>query len=351
MTTAVTMDRSQDDRLRLKGLALALPKAELHVHIEGTLEPKMLLQMAARHSMSMPWKDAESLQAAYEFDGLQSFLDLYYAGASVLRDEADFEALAHAYLGRAARDGVVHAELFFDPQTHLPRGVSLQRQVAGLRRGMARAQAESGITSALILCVLRHLSEEEGFAVIEEALPLRGQILGIGLDSSELGHPPEKFERLFRRVRELGWRTVAHAGEEGPPSYIRAAVELLGVDRIDHGVRCLEDPSVVKLLVDRRIPLTVCPLSNLKLKVVSDMADHNLVRLLDAGLVATVNSDDPAYFGGYMAENFAACIDALPMSASHVIALARNSIDASFLDRSQKLRHIDALSRIVDGMS
>ncbi len=328
---------------RLRELVSGVPKAELHVHIEGTLEPEMLLALAQRHGVDLPYRSPQEVLAAYSFADLQSFLDIYYTGASVLRTEQDFDDLAYAYLQRAANDNVVHAELFFDPQTHTARGVGFDIVIRGLRRGMARAEAARGITSQLIMCFLRHLSEAQGFETLESAMPHREQILGVGLDSSERGHPPEKFARLFARCRELGFRLVAHAGEEGPPAYIRTALDLLRVERIDHGVRCLEDRDLVARLARERVPLTVCPLSNVRLGVFGRMEEHNLRALLDAGLVATINSDDPAYFGGGMNANWLAAFDSLELDTGHLLVLAKNSFRASFLDRERKARWLDAV--------
>ena len=312
-------------------LARRIPKAELHIHIEGSLEPELIFALAQRNGVALPYASVAALRAAYAFTDLQSFLDIYYAGASVLLHEADFADMAWAYFLRAKADNVVHAELFFDPQTHTARGVPMATVIRGLTTACARARAELGISSHLILCFLRHLSEEDAFATLEAALPFREHFIGVGLDSSELGHPPTKFERVFARCRELGLRLVAHAGEEGPPDYIWQALDVLKVERIDHGVRCLEDPALVARLAAEQVPLTVCPLSNLKLCVVSDLADHPMKRLLDAGLCATVNSDDPAYFGGHLNENFAQTVQALHLTRADVVQLARNSFTASFL--------------------
>jgi len=292
-------------------LAIAIPKAELHIHIEGSLEPELIFALAQRNGVTLPYASVDALRAAYAFTDLQSFLDIYYAGASVLLHEADFHDMAWAYFLRAKADHVAHAEIFFDPQTHTARGVPMATVIEGLSSACDRARAELGISSALILCFLRHLSEEEAFATLEAALPHRGRFIGVGLDSSEVGFPPSLFSRVFARCRELGFRVVAHAGEEGPPAYIWEALRDLKVERIDHGVRSLEDPELVAELARRRIPLTVCPLSNLKLCVVKDLAEHPMKRLLDAGLCATVNSDDPAYFGGYMNANFVQTVQAL----------------------------------------
>jgi adenosine deaminase len=326
-------------------LAAALPKAELHIHIEGSLEPELIFALAQRNGVTLPYPDVEALRRAYAFTDLQSFLDIYYAGASVLLHEADFFDMAWAYLQRAHADHVIHTEIFFDPQTHTARGVDIGVVIAGLQRACARAQAEFGMTSALILCFLRHLSEEDAFATLEAALPHRAHFIGVGLDSSEVGHPPAKFSRVFARCRELGLRIVAHAGEEGPPPYIWEALNDLQAERIDHGVRSLEDPALVAELARRRTPLTVCPLSNLKLCVVNDLRDHPMKKLLDAGLCATVNSDDPAYFGGYLNANFVQTVEALNLSREHVITLARNSFEASFIDadtRAKCLARVEA---------
>jgi adenine deaminase len=317
-------------------LARSIPKAELHIHIEGSLEPELIFVLAQRNQVALPYASVEALRAAYAFTDLQSFLDIYYAGASVLLHEADFYDMAWAYFERARVDNVIHAELFFDPQTHTARGVPMAAVVQGLSRACADAQSRLGISSALILCFLRHLSEDDAFATLEAALPFREHFIGVGLDSSEVGHPPSKFSRVFARCRELGLRLVAHAGEEGPPAYIWEALNDLQVERIDHGVRCLEDPALVAELARRRVPLTVCPLSNLKLCVVKDLRDHPMKRLIDAGLCAMVNSDDPAYFGGYMNANFVQTVEALGLSADDVETLANNSFEASFMDEARR---------------
>jgi adenine deaminase len=317
-------------------LARIIPKAELHIHIEGSLEPELIFVLAQRNQVALPYASVEALRAAYAFTDLQSFLDIYYAGASVLLHEADFYDMAWAYFERAKVDNVIHAELFFDPQTHTARGVPMAAVVQGLSRACADAQSRLGISSALILCFLRHLSEDDAFATLEAALPFREHFIGVGLDSSEVGHPPSKFSRVFARCRELGLRLVAHAGEEGPPAYIWEALNDLQVERIDHGVRCLEDPALVAELARRRVPLTVCPLSNLKLCVVKDLRDHPMKRLLDAGLCAMVNSDDPAYFGGYMNANLVQTVEALHLSTGDVVALANNSFEASFMEEARR---------------
>ena len=317
-------------------LARAIPKAELHIHIEGSLEPELIFALAGRNGVKLSYDSVEALRAAYAFTDLQSFLDIYYAGASVLLKEADFYDMAWAYFERAKADNVVHAELFFDPQTHTARGVSMEAVIKGLSRACGDAKAKLGVSASLILCFLRHLSEEDAFKTLEAALPYREHFIGVGLDSSEVGHPPEKFERVFARCRELGLKLVAHAGEEGPPEYMWQAIDLLKVQRIDHGVACLQDPLLMAELAHTRLPLTVCPLSNLKLCVVDDLRDHPLKKMLDAGLCVTVNSDDPAYFGGYMNANFVQTVEALGLSREDVIALAGNSFEAAFVDVEQR---------------
>ena len=289
---------------RLPELLRRMPKAELHIHIEGSLEPELIFALAQRNRLTLPYASVDALRSAYAFTSLQSFLDIYYAGASVLIQEQDFYDMAHAYFARAAQDKVIHTELFFDPQTHTARGVSMETVINGLHRACVDAKAELGVSASLIMCFLRHLSEEDAFETLEQALPLRDKFIGVGLDSGEVGNPPEKFARVFARCRELGFHLVAHAGEEGPPEYVWTALDVLKVERIDHGVQSSKDAALMQRLAKDRIPLTVCPLSNLKLCVFADLASHNLRQLIDAGLVATVNSDDPAYFGGYMNDNF-----------------------------------------------
>jgi len=321
-------------------IACGMPKAELHVHIEGTLEPELAFALAERNAVRLPYASVDALRAAYEFQDLQSFLDVYYAGASVLLHEQDFYDLAQAYLRRAAADHVVHAEIFFDPQTHTARGVPFEVVLDGLERALHDGLRALGVSSRLILCFLRHLPEADAFATLEQALPHLGRIHGVGLDSSERGHPPSKFERVFARCRELELPCVAHAGEEGPPAYIWEALDLLQVRRIDHGVRALEDERLVERLRAARIPLTVCPLSNVKLRVFPNMRRHNLKRLLDAGLAVTVNSDDPAYFGGYVNDNIRAVQDALDLSAADWRRIARTSFEASLVDEPTRARWI-----------
>jgi adenosine deaminase len=317
---------------RLPALVQAMPKAELHMHIEGSLEPELIFELAQRNGVSLSYASVEALRAAYAFTDLQSFLDIYYAGASVLLEEQDFHDMAWAYLLRAKAHNVVHTEMFFDPQTHTDRGVPFEAVIKGLSSACVRAKAELGVSAALIMCFLRHLPEEEAFKTLAQSLPYRDLFIGVGLDSSERGHPPEKFARVFAKCKELGLHLVAHAGEEGPPQYIVDALDILHVERIDHGVRCVEDPALVQRLVKQGTALTVCPLSNVKLCVFQTMKDHNLKSLLKLGLKATVNSDDPAYFGGYMNQNFLAAFADLDLDADDAYALARNSFEASFVD-------------------
>ena len=328
---------------RLPELLRRMPKAELHIHIEGSLEPELIFALAERNQVKIPYASVEELRRAYAFTNLQSFLDIYYAGASVLIEEQDFFDMAWAYLLRAQADNVVHTEMFFDPQTHTARGVAMETVINGLHRACVQAKGELGVSASLILCFLRHLSEQEAFETLEQALPYRGKFIGVGLDSSEVGHPPEKFAKVFARCRELGFHLVAHAGEEGPPEYVWTALDLLKVERIDHGVQSPKDPELMKRLARDRIPLTVCPLSNLKLCVFPKLADHNLGALLDAGLVATVNSDDPAYFGGYMNDNFLQTFEATGLTGAQAYQLAKNSFEASFITADEKRRDIARL--------
>jgi adenosine deaminase len=334
-------------RERLPALLREMPKAELHIHIEGSLEPELIFALAQRNGVVLPYASVEALREAYAFTDLQSFLDIYYAGAGVLLTEADFYDMAWAYFERAAADHVVRAELFFDPQTHTERGVLIGVVIEGLHRACERAQAELGISAALILCFLRHLSEDAALATLDEALPYRHRFIGVGLDSSERGHPPEKFARVFERCRALGLHVVAHAGEEGPPAYIESALDVLQAERIDHGVRSTESPALIARLARQRTPLTVCPLSNVKLRVFSTLADHPLPALLAAGLCATVNSDDPAYFGGYINQNFVETFAALPqLGAADAYALALNSFEASFVDPGARERWVQQLDAV-----
>jgi adenosine deaminase len=326
---------------QLRNIVTGMPKAELHIHIEGSLEPELIFALAQRNGVSLAYPTVEALRRAYAFSDLQSFLDIYYAGASVLLTEQDFYDMTAAYLRRAAADNVRHAEIFFDPQTHTARGVPFETVI----NGIWRACQDAPVSASLIMCFLRHLSEDEALDTLEQALPYRDKFIGVGLDSSEVGHPPEKFCRVFERARQLGLHLVAHAGEEGPPAYIESALDVLNVERIDHGVRCLENQELVQRLVREQMALTVCPLSNIKLRVFDVMGQHNLRKLLDAGLAATVNSDDPAYFGGYMNDNFVAAFEALPLDVADAKTLARNSFAASFLEPEKKrafLAEVDA---------
>jgi len=320
-----------------------LPKAELHLHIEGSLEPELMFELAQRNRVAIPYASVEEVRAAYDFSNLQDFLDIYYAGADVLRTRADFHDLAMAYFRRAAADGVVHAEIMFDPQTHTDRGIAFEEVIEGLLSACRAAESELGLTSSLILSFLRHLSEEAAFATLEMAKPWLEHIVAVGLDSSEVGHPPQKFARVFAAARALGLKITAHAGEEGPPAYVHEALEMLGVDRIDHGNRALEDEALVERLALEGMTLTVCPLSNLKLCVVGDLADHPLDRMLAAGLKATVNSDDPAYFGGYVADNYRAVAAARGLSRGDLVTLAKNSFTGSFLPEDAVARHLAAI--------
>jgi adenosine deaminase len=319
-----------------------MPKAELHIHIEGSLEPEMMLALAHRNGVTLPYADVEAVRAAYRFTKLQDFLDVYYRGMSVLLHEQDFYDLTMAYLRRAAEQNVRHCEIFFDPQGHTERGVAFGTVIDGLWRALRDGERQLGITSALIMCFLRHLDQASAERTLDEALPWRDRIIAVGLDSSEKGHPPSKFQRVFARARGLGLLAVAHAGEEGPAEYVWQALDLLGVQRVDHGNRALDDARLTARLAAEKVPLTVCPLSNLRLCVVPEMAVHPLRRMLRAGLVATVNSDDPAYFGGYMTENFQAVQQALGLTKEEIATLARNGFQASFSDVGTRQRHLTA---------
>ncbi|MDV2996666.1 MAG: Adenine deaminase [Chroococcidiopsis sp. SAG 2025] len=324
-----------------------IPKAELHIHIEGSLEPEMMFALADRNNIQLPYKSVEEIRAAYNFQNLQSFLDLYYAGMSVLQTEQDFYDLTWAYMQKASAQNVRHAEIFFDPQGHTSRGVSFETVHQGIYRALQKAQQELGISSYLILCFLRHLSAESAMEALEQALPYKKTIPAVGLDSSEVGNPPSKFQKVFDKAREEGFRTVAHAGEEGPPEYIWEAINLLGVSRIDHGVRCIEDPKLLEYLIEKQIPLTVCPLSNIKLCVFDSMAKHNIKQLLDMGLCVTVNSDDPSYFGGYVAENLQEIESALNLSRQDIYKLVKNSFQATFLSVEEKQTRIAELDEFM----
>lgn len=318
----------------------ALPKAELHLHIEGTLEPELMFALARRNQVPVPYASVDAVRAAYVFSDLQSFLDIYYTGCAVLIAEQDFYDLAWAYLERASAQGVRHAEIFFDPQTHTGRGIPIETVITGLHRALVEAKTRLGISAALILCFLRHLSPESAMETLRQALPLRDRFIAVGLDSSEVGHPPGRFRAVFELAAFEGLLTVAHAGEEGPPSYIWEALDVLHARRIDHGVRCLEDDRLVDRLVAEQVPLTVCPLSNVKLRVFPTLRQHNLKRMLNRGLLVTVNSDDPAYFGGYIDDNYREVAEALGLTADQVVTLARNSFLASFLPETEKRRYL-----------
>ena len=333
---------------RLPALLRAMPKAELHMHIEGSLEPELMFALAKRNNAPLRFADEQALRDAYVFNNLQEFLDIYHAGTLVLKTEQDFYDMAGAYLTRAQADNVLNTEIFFDTQTHTGHGLDAATVVNGLHRACTDAPAKFGMTASLILCFLRHLSEDEAFECFEQVLPLRDKIVGIGLASSEVGHPPEKFAKVFARARELGFRLVAHAGEEAPPAYIWSALDVLKVERIDHGVQAIHDATLMQRLVQDRVPLTMCPLSNLKLCVFPTLAEHTIRRMLDAGIMATVNSDDPAYFGGYINENFTQTFAALGMTSQHAYQLARNSFDASFIDASTRSRYVERLDGVFE---
>lgn len=322
----------------MKEFIQQLPKVELHLHIEGSLEPELMFDLAQRNQIAIPFTSPDEVRAAYQFSNLQSFLDIYYQGANVLIHEQDFFDLTWAYLLRCQQDNVMHTEIFFDPQTHTARGIAFDTVIRGITQALDKAQQELGISSQLIMCFLRHLSEDDAMHTLQQALPYKDKIVGVGLDSSEAGHPPEKFSRVFHQAREAGFLAVAHAGEEGPALNIRNAIDLLGVQRVDHGVRCVEDAELVQVLQETRMPLTVCPLSNLKLKVFSEMDEHNVVELLRQGLCVTINSDDPAYFGGYMTDNFMAVANAHPMSHQELAQFTLNAIEASFISAEDKAR-------------
>lgn len=328
----------------MQELIYALPKAELHLHLEGSLEPELMLTLAARNNVSLTYANIEEVRAAYQFNNLQEFLDIYYQGAQVLQTEQDFYDLTWAYLLRCKEDGVVHVEPFFDPQTHTDRGISFDTVIKGILRALKSGEQLLGITSFLIMSFLRHLSQEAAFVTLQQSLPYKADLIAVGLDSSELGHPPKKFQQVFEKAQEYGFFTVAHAGEEGPAEYIWQALDLLNITRVDHGVRAIEDEALMQRLIADKMPLTICPLSNTKLKVFESMADHTLLEMLERGVKVTVNSDDPAYFGGYVAANFSALVADLPVTPKHLKQLAANSIEASFLSEKQKQLHLDNIA-------
>jgi adenosine deaminase len=335
--------------ITLEDFIKGIPKAELHLHIEGTFEPELLFEIAHRNNKEIKYKSVEDLKKAYDFNNLQDFLDIYYEGAGVLIHEQDFYDLTWAYLEKAYVQNVLHAEIFFDPQTHTNRGIDFHTVVQGINRALQDGQNKLGISSGLILCFLRHLDEEAAFKTLKEALPYKDLIIAVGLDSSEMGHPPSKFRKVFERARQDGFLTVAHAGEEGPAEYVWEALQLLNVSRVDHGNHSLDDDKLVQELVNLKMPLTVCPLSNLKLKVVKDLKDHPLLKMLQKGLLATVNSDDPAYFGGYVNENYIAISNALNLTKEEIVRLAKNSITASFLDDEVRQQMTDKIEKYYEG--
>jgi adenosine deaminase len=330
----------------MKNFIQKLPKAELHLHIEGTLEPELMFALAKKNSIQIPYKSVQELKQAYNFSSLQSFLDIYYAGANVLIHESDFFDLTWEYLLTCKEQNILHVEIFFDPQTHTKRGIAFGTVITGITKALEKAKEELGISSYLIMCFLRHLSEEEAFETLKLSLPFKAQILGVGLDSSEVGHPPSKFKNVFQACQKEGYKIVAHAGEEGDSSYIWEAIELLHVQRIDHGIRCEEDAHLVEFLKEKQIPLTVCPLSNVKLRAVSTMQEHNILKLLHKGLLVTVNSDDPAYFGGYLNENYLALTQALHVNKEELKKLATNSFKASFLPQERKESFYEMIERL-----
>lgn len=325
----------------MKELIKNLPKAELHLHIEGTLEPELMFRLAQKNNVEIPYKNIEEVKSAYSFTSLQSFLDIYYAGANVLIEESDFFDLTWEYLLRCKDQNIVHVEIMFDPQTHTSRGIKFETVLNGITKALEEAKEQFGITSFLIMSFLRHLSQEDAFKTLSEAFPFKEKMIAIGLDSSELGNPPSKFKEVFEKAKEQGYKIVAHAGEEGDTSYIWEALNLLHVDRIDHGIRCDEDEKLLEFLKDKQIPLTVCPLSNVKLKAVKDMEHHNILKLLRSGLLVTVNSDDPAYFGGYLNENYNALVESLHVGEEELRKLVKNSFEASFLSYEEKRKWID----------
>ena len=323
-----------------------LPKAELHLHIEGTLEPELLFTLATRNNILLPYKNIDELKDKYQFHDLQSFLDIYYNGTNVLITKQDFYDLTFAYLRKAQQDGIRHVEIFFDPQSHVWRGIEFKDVIEGICEALEKGKKDFGISYFVIMCFLRHLSQENALEVLEMALPYKDKIKAVGLDSSELGHPPSKFVELFKRCKENNFLTVAHAGEEGPASYIWEALNLLEIERIDHGVRCTEDPELLKTIIHKNIPLTVCPLSNVKLKVYQEMKDHNIKELFDLGVKVTINSDDPAYFGGYLLENYIQCQKELGFTYKDMCDISKNSIEASFLSNSEKIKLINEIDTL-----
>ena len=333
--------------MKMEAFIHGIPKSELHIHIEGSLEPELMLELAAKNSIRLPYESVADIRRAYDFSGLQSFLDIYYQGAQVLRTEDDFYEMTRAYLQKAPIQNIRHTEIFFDPQTHTARGIKFETIVQGIHRALSEADRQLGLSSNLIMCFLRDLSATEAMTILEQALPYKDCIAGVGLDSAELGHPPEKFKHVFDAARRHGFRTVVHAGEEGPPAYIWQAIKLLKAERIDHGVRCVEDASLVEYLVKEQIPLTVCPLSNIKLRIFDNMRQHNFKQMLDLGLCVTINSDDPAYFGGYIEDNFRALQAAHNLTFQDIYNISRNAFKASFLTPAEKQKYLDELDGFV----
>lgn len=325
-----------------------IPKAELHLHIEGSFEPEQMFEIAKRNDIKIPFETVEEVKKAYDFNNLQEFLDIYYAGANALQNEQDFYDLTFAYLEKLHEQNVIHTEIFFDPQTHTERGIAFETVFGGIKKALEDGEKKFGITSEIILCFLRHLSEEKAFETLDQALPYKEFIIGVGLDSSEVGHPPSKFEHVFKQAMEEGFITVAHAGEEGPAEYIWEAINLLDVQRIDHGNRCLEDDKLVDYIAEHQIPLTLCPLSNLKLKVVTDLKDHPVKKIMSKGIVATINSDDPAYFGGQVNENYIQLAEAVGLSKEDIAKLARNSFESSFISDEMKEKYINLVDEFYE---
>jgi adenosine deaminase len=333
---------------QLNNFIEGIPKAELHLHIEGTFEPELMFKIARRNNISINYKSIDELKKAYSFNNLQEFLDIYYAGASVLLQVQDFYDLTWAYLNKVHEQNLIHTEIFFDPQTHTDRGLSFDTVIQGIRSALDDGKEKLGISSKLIMCFLRHLDEAAAFETLNQALPYKNWIAGVGLDSSEMGHPPSKFQRVFSKARDEGFITVAHAGEEGPAEYVWEAINLLKVSRIDHGNRSLDDEQLIKYLIKTQIPLTVCPLSNLELKVVNNLKDHPLLKLMEAGLMVTINSDDPAYFGGYMNENYTQIASALNLTKKQITQLAKNSFKSSLLPDVEKEEMIKQVEHYYD---
>ncbi|QDF28695.1 adenosine deaminase [Halarcobacter anaerophilus] len=325
-----------------------LPKAELHLHIEGTLEPELMFELAKKNSVEIPYKTIEDIKKAYNFTNLQSFLDIYYAGANVLQTKEDFYALTWEYILKCVENNIIHTEIFFDPQSHTTRGISFETVLSGIKEALEDAKKEFGITSKIIMCFLRHLSQEEGFKTLEEALPFKKDIIGVGLDSSELGNPPSKFEQLFKKAKDEGFKIVAHAGEEGDVSYIYDSLDLLKVDRIDHGIQAINSKELMQRLKEEQIPLTVCPNSNIELKAFESYKEHNIKKLLDYGLNVTVNSDDPSYFKGYLNQNFINIYENLDLSKDDIIKLVKNSFNSSFLDEGTKIKYLKRVDEVVN---